>query len=115
MSNLKSMSITFTTHKAEGQVAALNNARVHVFIKNRPADSSRSEQNSDFVSNLLSYNEAETTGPYDINPYLGRALGLVVLPLPPPSQTPYTRTFPISLRSQPVQTQEVILPVVNVH
>jgi phospholipase C len=111
VAHLQRIRIWFVTHTA-GAEAAWGRSVVHVFVRNRHSDTSRPTPSTDFVSNLLAYEAAEEAGPFDVNPYLGRALALRPIPRFGGS-TP--EEYEIPLRTQPIPLEEVVLPVVDVH
>lgn len=109
---LDSISITLNTHKLEGEpiiggLAPAPDTVAHIFIKNRCHTSSTPESATTFIENELAFEANEGQNGFDINPYLGRLKGTklqsgqLVLNIP--------------LRSAPIPTAEVVLPVVNIH
>jgi hypothetical protein len=104
--------ITFNTHGDDKD----SDTVLHVFVKNRSNTSSTLEQATDYISNLLAYNNYETMGSstmtWEKNPYLGFARNLAPgLSFDDPSGN----GFEIPLRGAPIPLEEIILPVVNIH
>lgn len=111
IAHLQRIRISFVTHTA-GANAAWGRSVVHVFVRNRHSDTSRPRPTTDFVSNLLAYEAAEAASPFDVNPYLGRALELRPIPRFGGSAP---EEYEIPLRTQPIPLEEVVLPVLDVH
>ena len=112
MVTLQQILITFNTH-GHGKDS---DTILHVFVKNRSNTSSTPEQATDYISNLLAYNNYETMGSstmtWEKNPYLGFARNLAPgLSFDDPSGN----GFEIPLRGAPIPLEEIILPVVNIH
>ena len=116
MSVLTDVTISFHTHNAEDDNRNKDTI-LHVFIKNRSNTSSDPEGNTDFISNLLAYqedyNKLHKYGENDLNPYIafGKSLSQG---LDFPSGSNSTE-FHLTLRSKNIQLEEIILPVVNIH
>jgi hypothetical protein len=108
MPYLQKVTITFNTHGDNKDGDTL----LHVFVKNRSVDTMRANNAGDYISNLLSFEAYELSGPFEINPYLamGQNLG-------PGTEfgDPSSNTFELTLRSTPIPIEEVVLPVVNIH
>lgn len=85
---------------------------LHVFVRNRKSDTSRSIAAADYITNLLSFQRHETAGPWEINPYLGFGQALA---LGTTLKESTTSIFDIPLRSAPIPFEEVVLPVVDIH
>jgi len=111
MARLQRIGISFVTHGLS--VGAFwGDSVVHVFVRNRLSDTSRATPTMDFVSNLADYQAKDAAGPFDLNQYLGCALGLRPLNI---FDTGNSEGFEIPLRTQPIPLEEVVLPVVDVH
>lgn len=95
MPNLQKVSITFNTHGDNKDGDTI----LHVFVKNRSVDTFRSNNASDYISNLLSFQAHELSGSFEINPYLafGQNLGPGT-----EFEDPSSLTFDIPLRSTPI-------------
>ncbi len=109
MAVLQSINVTFHTHPGDGKLA---DTILHIFIKNRSNTSSTPEGDTDFVANHIAFQYYNNLGVNVLNPYLGSSE--FVMPgvaFAPGSST----TCPITLRAAPIQFEEIILPVVNVH
>jgi Phosphoesterase family/Ricin-type beta-trefoil lectin domain-like len=114
MQNLEKISIEFTTYGCSFDDDD-DHPLVHVFVKNRRSDTSMAESNTDFLSNYLAWNAVEASPPVDINPYLGAAFDLEGLFPSDDGGLPLKKEFVIPLRTQPILSGEVLLPVVDVH
>lgn len=108
MPNLEKVIIVFNTHGDNKDSDTI----VHVFVKNRTVDTFRSNNASDYISNLLSFQAQEASGPFDVNSYLAFGQNLA-----PGTEfgDPSTVRLEIPLRSTPIPIEEVVLPVVNIH
>ena len=111
MPYLKSVNITFHTHDHKKNDSTV----VHVFVKNRLNTSLSPEQNTDFISNWLAYQRYLDTGDLnddERNPYLAYGKGLAVGDeFPDPS----SRAYELVLRADTISSDEIVLPVVNIH
>jgi phospholipase C len=105
---LQKVTITFNTHGDNKDGDTL----LHVFVKNRSNTSATPQPGTDFVGNLLSYQDHEASGTSEINPFLafGESLAQGTS-----FDDPSSHTFDLPLRSTPIPVGEVILPVVNIH
>jgi phospholipase C len=113
MAVLTDVSITFHTHNDDKNDSTV----LHVFVKNRSANSQTPESNTDFISNWLAlqrYLDPATGDLNDLdrNPYLAYGVHLA------PGVTfddPGTNTFSLTLSSDSIDARDIVLPVVNVH
>ncbi|NOU10303.1 MAG: hypothetical protein HOO98_09840, partial [Nitrospira sp.] len=88
-----------------------HDTELHVFVKNRRADSSDSDGPSTFTSNLQAYRDHDADW-YSKNPYLGYAINASQ------GQTlkdNSTHRVHLQLRSQPIPVEELLLPAVHIH
>src|SRR6266508_682460 len=108
MPYLQKITMTFNTHGNVKDESTI----LHVFVKNRSNTSSTPEHETDFISNLLSYQSHEAAGPWEINPYLGFGAALAE---GESFDDPSSNTFDIPLRSTPIPFEEIIFSVVNRH
>ena len=127
MPYLKSVNITFHTHEGTspmypgGGVGTGNElvgkrpeTVVHVFVKNRLSNSLTPEQDADFISNLLASQRYAATGDLndgDRNPYLAFGIGLVSNQAFLPDSS---NSFDLTLRSDHISADEIVLPTVNI-
>jgi len=105
---LTGVAVTFRTLEAGREDGTL----VHVFVKNRSTDTSIPLPENDFLSNKAGWDRHEAAVGAERNPFLafGEALGFGTS-FGPSS----TRTFDLTLRTQPVPASEIVLPVLDVH
>jgi hypothetical protein len=108
---LSNVSITFNTHDDDkGQDTVL-----HVFIKNRLSTSSSPERDNDFIGNKLTfdrYQNGRTFADDDVNPYLATGISLA-RGMSFGDGSSYT--FDLLLRSPSLSSDDIVLPVVNIH
>ena len=111
MPNLSDVVITFNTHGDNKNDSTV----LHVFVKNRLSTSLSPEQDTDYISNSLSFNryagEGDLADEHN-NPYLAFATDLA------PHQAfddPSSNTFHLTLRATDIDADEIVLPVVNIH
>ena len=111
MPNLSDVVITFNTHGDNKKDSTV----LHVFVKNRLSTSLSPEQDTDYISNSLSFNryagEGDLADEHN-NPYLAFATDLA------PHQAfddPSSNTFHLTLRATDIDADEIVLPVVNIH
>ncbi len=88
-----------------------DNTLLHIFVKNRPSDSSATEGSTDYIGNFMAYQERDADW-YSTNPYLGFAQGASKGQRLDDNSTTQIN---IPLRSQPIPLEEILLPVVNIH
>ena len=111
MLNLTGVSITFDTHNQEKDADTV----VHVFVKNRLNNTQGSDQNTNFVSNLLDhqrYLDTGDLGDHSSSPYLAYGIGLAGND---GFDNPSTHIFPLILMPDPVSVDDIVLPVVDIH
>ena len=102
-------SITIDFHTLDDDLN--DDSVVHVFVKNRRADSMDSAGAGTYVANLQAYQAADANW-FDKNPYLGCAIDASH------GQgfgNDSTHTVTIELRSKPIPLEELLLLAVNVH
>jgi phospholipase C len=111
MPNLTDVSITFHTHNQGKDPDSV----VHVFVKNRLNTTLGSDQNANFVSNLLDsqrYLDTGDLGDHSGGPYLAYRFGLGA------NQSfddPSDHSFSLTLMPDPISVDDIVLPVVDVH
>jgi hypothetical protein len=111
MLNLTGVSITFDTHNQGKDPDTV----VHVFVKNRLNNTQGSDQNANFVSNLLDsqrYLDTGDLGDHSSSPYLAYGIGLAGND---GFDDPSTHAFPLTLMPDPVSLDDIVLPVVDIH
>lgn len=107
--NLWTISITFNTHSEDDKD---HDTVLSVFVKNRSSDTSFSENSSDFISNHMAYEQCDSAGIYDVNPYLARLENVS------PGDgfgNGSSHSFNLELRTAPIPCGEIVLPVVDIH
>jgi hypothetical protein len=111
MLSLTGVSITFDTHNQGKDPDTV----VHVFVKNRLNNTQGSDQNTNFVSNLLDhqrYLDTGDLGDHSSSPYLAYGIGLAGND---GFDNPSTHIFPLILMPDPVSVDDIVLPVVDIH
>ncbi|HEY3975837.1 MAG TPA: alkaline phosphatase family protein [Streptosporangiaceae bacterium] len=111
MPSLSDVVITFNTHGDNKN----DDTILHVFVKNRLSTSLSPEQNSDFISNRLAFDRYQGTADLaddDSNPYLALAVNLAA---GQSFDDPSSHTFHLTLRSNDIDLNDIVLPVVNIH
>jgi hypothetical protein len=109
MAVLTGISITFISHTPKDPRTVL-----HVFVKNRKSDSSTPESDTTYISNYLAWNQYLLSDQTLVanNPYLAYAENFASGVAFAAGST-YTGVIP--LRQRQITTDELILPVVNIH
>jgi phospholipase C len=120
--NLYQIRITFNTH---GEDDRDSDTVLHVFIKNRTSDTFFSNNNSDYISNLLAWQKyvgtpatpeapggASGTDPFDRDPYLAYGENLAASVAFGNGSSFW---YEVPLRPTAIPCGEIILPVVNIH
>jgi phospholipase C len=111
MPSLSDVVITFNTHGDNKNDSTI----LHVFVKNRLSTSLSPEQDSDFISNHLAFDRYQGTADLsdeDNNPYLALAVNLAA---GQSFDDPSSHTFHLTLRSNDIDLNDIVLPVVNIH
>jgi phospholipase C len=111
MSFLTGVNIKFRTHDDDKNPTTV----VHVFVKNRLSTTQTSEQETDFISNLLAYQrylEGGDLHDHGANPYLATKVGFAA---DQHFSDGSTVDFDLDLRPEPISVEEIVLPVLNVH
>jgi phospholipase C len=109
--SLSDVVITFNTHGDNKDTSTI----LHVFVKNRLSTSLSPEQDTEFISNLLAsdrYQGAGDLNDEDSNPYLAHAIDLAA---GQGFDDPSSHTFHLDLRSNDIDVDDIVLPVVNIH
>jgi phospholipase C len=111
MPSLTGVRVSFHTHDDNKDFDTV----LHVFVKNRLATTAGSEHNTDFVSNLLGHRRYLAGGDlsdHTSSPYLAFGIGLAA---DTDFGDPSTHEFDLTLMPQPVTTDDIVLPVLDVH
>jgi phospholipase C len=108
---LTSVKIKFDTHDDNKN----DSTRVSVFVKNRLNNSLSPDGNTDLISNLIAfqrYQDPNDLGDGRQNPYLARGIGLGDGDT---FDDPSSHEFELTLRSNTITADEIVLPAVDIH